>query len=119
MPKKNVFKGVGEEVTRVTDDMAWANVEVPGTGTHTSNALRRAGWDGRTPMAAIQMTVDGNTLKGSQWILRGSLGEVTFPLQRIQSDKSLKVTIDLSDLSTVKFPTTVDPTKGGGTTHCG
>ena len=118
MPKKDIFKGVGDEVARVTDDMAWANVEVPGTGTHTSNALRRAGWDGRTPMAAIQMTVDGNTLKGSQWILRGSLGEVTFPLQRIQSDKSLKVTIDLNDLSKVKFPQWTQP-RGGGTTHCG
>jgi hypothetical protein len=114
MPKKDSFKGVGDEVARVTDDMAWANVEVPGTGTHTSNALKRAGWDGRTPMAAIQMTIDGRILKGTQWILRGNLGEVTFPLQRIQPDKSLKVTLDLSDLSKVSFPTTVDPTKGGG-----
>jgi hypothetical protein len=113
-PKKDMFKGVGDEVIKITDDMAWANVEVPGTGVHSSNALKRAGWDGRTPMAAVMMTVDARVLKGTQWILRGGLGEITVPLQRIQGDKSLKVTLDLGDLSKVKFPTTVDPTKGGG-----
>jgi hypothetical protein len=75
----------------------------------TSNALKRAGLDGRTPMAAVMMTVDGGVLKGTQWILRGGLGEVTLPLQTIQEDKTLKVTLDLSDLSKAKFPTTVDP----------
>jgi hypothetical protein len=64
-------------------------------------------------MAAVMMTVDATFLKGTQWILRGSLGEVTLPLQRIQDDKSLKVTLDLSDLSKAKFRTTVDPTKRG------
>ena len=112
--KKYMFTGVGEEVAKVTNDMSWANVEIPGTGAHASNALKRAGWDGRTPMAAVMTTVDGGVLKGTQWILRGGLGEVTLPLQRIQEDKSLKVTLDLSDLSKAKFPTTVDPTKGGG-----
>jgi hypothetical protein len=111
--KKDMFTGVGEEVTKITDDMSWANVEVPGTGVHASNALKRAGWDGRTPMAAVLMTVDARVLKGTQWILRGGLGEITVPLQRLQDDKSLKVTLDLSDLSQAKFPTTVDPTKGG------
>ena len=111
--KKDTFTGVGEGVTKVTNDVSWANVEVPGTGIHASNALKRAGWDGRTPMAAVLMTVDARILKGTQWILRGCLGEVTVPLQRLQNDKSMKVTLDLSDLSQAKFPTTVDPTKGG------
>jgi hypothetical protein len=111
--KKDMFTGVGEEVTKVTNDMSWANMEVPGTGALASNALKRAGWDGRTPMAAVMMTVEATVLKGTQWILRGSLEEVTLPLQRIQDDKSLKVTLDLSDLSKANFPTTVAPTKGG------
>ena len=111
--KTGMFPNVGEGVTSVTNENAWANVEIPGTGNHASNALKRAGWDGRTPMASVIMTVDAGVLKGTQWILRGGLGEVTLPLQRIQDDKSMKVTLDLSDLSKVKFPTIVDPTKGG------
>ena len=70
-------------------------------------------------MAAVMMTVDARVLKGTQWILRGGLGEITVPLQRIQEDKSLKVTLDLSDLSQAKFPTTVDPTKGEQITPTG
>jgi hypothetical protein len=112
-PKTGMFPNVGEGITLVTNENAWANIEVPGTGNHASNALKRAGWDGRTPMASVIMTVDAGVLKGTQWILRGGLGEVTLPLQRIQEDKSMKVTLDLSDLSKVKFPTIVDPTKGG------
>ena len=61
--KKDMFTGVGEEVATVTNDMSWANVEIPGTGNHASNALKRAGWDGRTPMAAVMMTVDEGVLK--------------------------------------------------------
>jgi hypothetical protein len=75
-------------VAKVTNDMSWANVEIPGTGNHACNALKRAWWDGRTPMAAVMMTVDGGVLKGTQWILRGGLGEVTLPLQRIQVTES-------------------------------
>ena len=111
--RKDLFTGVGEGVTKITNEATWVNVEIPGTGAHASNALKRAGWDGRTPMAAVLMTVDARVLKGTQWILRGGLGEITVPLQRLQDDKSLKVTLDLSDLSQAKFPTTVDPTKGG------
>ena len=47
--KKDMFPGVGEGVTSVTNEMSWANVEIPETGNHASNALKRAGWDGRTP----------------------------------------------------------------------
>ena len=111
--KKDLFAGVGEGVTKITNEATWANVEIPGTGAHASNALKRAGWDGRTPMAAVMMTADSNGLKGTQWILRGSLGEISVPLQRIQDDKTMQVTLDLRDLSTVKFPTGVDPRCGG------
>ena len=47
-PKTGMFPNVGEGITLVTNENAWANIEVPGTGNHASNALKRAGWDGRT-----------------------------------------------------------------------
>ena len=103
--RKDLFTGVGEGVTKITNEATWANVEIPGTGAHASNALKRAGWDGKTPMAAVMMTADSTGLKGTQWILRGSLGEISVPLQRIQEDKTMRVTLDLRDLSKVKFPT--------------
>ena len=108
--RKHLFTGVGEGVTKITNEATWANVEIPGTGAHASNALKRAGWDGKTPMAAVMMTADSTGLKGTQWILRGSLGEISVPLQRIQEDKTMRVTLDLRDLSKVKFPTVVTPT---------
>ena len=111
--RKHLFTGVGEGVTKITNEATWANVEIPGTGAHASNALKRAGWDGKTPMAAVMMTADSTGLKGTQWILRGSLGEISVPLQRIQEDKTMRVTLDLKDLSKVKFPTVVNPTTGG------
>ena len=111
--RTGLFPNVGEGISPVTNEIAWANVDVPGTGNHASNALKRAGWDGKEPIASVIMTVDAGALKGSQWILRGGLGEVTLPLQRLQDDKTMKVTLDLSDLSKVKFPTVVNPTKGG------
>ena len=86
--RKPLFTGVGEGVTKITNEATWANVEIPGT-------LKRAGWDGKTP------------------ILRGSLGEISVPLKRIQDDKTMRVTLDLKDLSKVKFPTVVNPTTGG------
>jgi hypothetical protein len=60
-------------------------------------------------MAAVMMTADSTGLKGTQWILRGSLGEISVPLQRIQEDKTMRVTLDLSE---VKFPMVVNPTTG-------
>jgi hypothetical protein len=107
--RKCLFPGVGEGVTKIENGATWANVEIPGTGPHASNALKRAGWDGRTPM----MTADSTGLKRTQWILRGSLGEISVPLQRIQEDKTMRVTLDLKDLSKVKFPTVVNPMTGG------
>ena len=111
--RKDLFTGVGEGVTKITNEATWANVEIPGTWAHASNPLKRAGWDRKTPMAAIMMTADSTGLKGTQWILRGSLGEISVPLQRIQEDKTMQVTLDLRDLSKVKFPTVVNPTTGG------
>ena len=56
--RKDLFTGVGEGVTKITNEATWANVEIPGTGAHASNALKRAGWDGKTPMTAVMMTAD-------------------------------------------------------------
>ena len=117
--RKHLFTGVGEGVTKITNEATWANVEIQGTGAHASNALKRAGRDGKTPMAAVMMTADSTGLKGTQWILRGSLGEISVPLQRIQENKTMRVTLDLKDLSKVKFPTVVNPTTGGQTTLTG
>ena len=64
--RKHLFTGVGEGVTKITNEATWANVEIPGTGAHASNALKRAGWDGKTPMAAVMMTADSTGLKGTQ-----------------------------------------------------
>jgi hypothetical protein len=97
--RKPLFTGVGEGVTKITNEATWANVEIPGTRAHASNALKRAGWDGKTPMAAVMMTADSTGLKWTQWTLRGSLGEISVPLQRIQDDKTMRVTLDLKDLS--------------------
>ena len=114
--KRNPFQGIGEGIIKVTCETAWANVEITGTGAHASNALKRAGWDAKTPMAAAMMTVDNSGIKGTEWILRGSLGDVVVPLQRVQEDKLMKATLNLNDLSKVKFPTVTNPT-GGGPNH--
>ena len=114
--KKNPFQGIGEGITKVTCETAWANVEITGTGAHASNALKRAGWDAKTPMAAVMMTVSNGSIQGTEWILRGSLGDVVVPLQRVQEDKLMKATLNLNDLSKVKFPTVTNPT-GGGPNH--
>ena len=111
--RKHLFTGVGKGVMKITKETTWVNVEIPGSGAHASNALKRARWDGKPPMAAVVMTADSTGLKGTQWILRGSLGEISVPLQRIQEDKTMRVTLDLKDLSKVKFPTVVNPTTGG------
>jgi hypothetical protein len=111
--RKPLFTGVGKGVTKITNEATWADIKIPETGAHASNALKRAGWDGKTPMAAVMMTADITGLKGKQWILRGSLVEISVPLQRIQEDKTMRVTLDLKDLSKVKFPTVVNPTTGG------
>ena len=114
--KKNPFQGIGEGITKVTCETAWANVEIAGTGAHASNALKRAGWDAKTPMAAVMMTVNNGSIQGTEWILRGSLGDVVVPLQRVQEDKLMKATLNLNDLSKIKFPMVTNPT-GGGPNH--
>ena len=64
------------------------------------------GWPGpEDAMAAVLISIDNTELKRTNWIFRVSLGEVSFPLQRLKEDKTMRVTIDLKDLSTVKFPT--------------
>ena len=52
-PKKTIFTGPGEGITEVTDQVDWANVEIPGTGSHGGTPLRRAGWNGTEPVASI------------------------------------------------------------------
>ena len=84
--KKNVFAGVGEDITPTEDSMVWANLEVPGTGAHVSGALERCGWDGKDPVATILITAEGGAIKGSQWMLRGSLGKIRLPMTRVQLD---------------------------------
>ena len=66
------------------------------------------------PMAAIMMTVDNSGIKGTEWILRGSLGDVVVPLQRVQEAKLMKATLHLKQLAKVKFLTVTNPTGGGG-----
>ena len=112
--KKQLFKGVGEEVNLVEDDCAWANVEIPGTGQHATNALRRAGWKGKGATAAVVVTTEGGVIKGANWALRGDLGKIRVPLRRLTPN--LEVTLDLSDLSSVKFPTMTN-TSAGGANH--
>ena len=87
--------------------------EIAGTGAHASNALKRAGWDAKTPMAAVMMTVSNGSIQGTEWILRGSLGDVVVPLQRVQEDKLMRAALNLNDLSKFKFPTVTHPTEGG------
>ena len=115
--RKNIFTGVGEGITPTEDNMVWANLEVPGTGEHVSGALKQSGWDGTAPVATILITTEGGAIKGSQWMLRGSLGKVHLPMKRVQlesegMDQKLAVTLDLTDLSRVTFPTTHPPGVG-------
>ena len=109
--KQQLFKGVGVEVNLVEDDCAWANVEVPGLGNHTTNALRRAGWKGQGAVATVIVTTEGGEIKGASWALRGDLGKIRIPMRRLTPD--LEITLDLRDLSGVSFPTITNPTMGG------
>ena len=62
------------------------------------------------------ITVNSGSIQGTEWILKGSLGDVVVPLQRVQEDKLMKATLNLNDLSKIKFPTVTNPT-GGGPNH--
>ena len=118
--KKNAFEGVGNEVAVVDSSQAWANVEIPGTGNHIDSTLKRAGWDGQTPVATVMITTEGGAVKGSQYMLRGSLGIISVPLRRVQegesTDHRLSCELDLRDLSYAEFPTSSIPA-GGGPNH--
>ena len=118
--KKNAFEGVGNEVAVVDSSQAWANVEVPGTGNHIDSILKRAGCDGQDPVATVMITTEGGAIKGSQYMLRGSLGIISVPLKRVQggesTDHRLSCELDLRDLSYAEFPTSSIPA-GGGPNH--
>lgn len=73
------YQSLGEGVPKVTDTVARAIADVPGTGSHASNALKRAGWEGKTPIASILITVNNSRMAGSRWIFTGSLGKLDIP----------------------------------------
>ena len=88
-------------------------METAGLGTHVGRTLRRAGWNGKTPVASVVMTIENGKVMGSRWVLRGNLGQVKVPLRRVQEeDQHLKATIDLRDLSQVTFPSLTNPAEG-------
>ena len=112
-PKKAAFASIGEGINESIDDSAWANVETAGLGTHMGRTLRRAGWNGKTPVASVVMTIENGKVMGSRWVLRGNLGKVKVPLRRVQEeDQHLKATIDLRELSQVTFPSLTNPAEG-------
>ena len=118
--KKSWFESVGDAIVPVTSERSWAHLEVPGKGDHISAALKRTGWDGRSPVLSVLITTELGAIKGSEYVLRGSLGLVSVPLRRVQdpekTDHTLVVNLDLTDLSRFKFPTITSPV-AGATNH--
>ena len=109
--KKLRFEGVGAAIVPVTSEQSWAHLEVPGKGDHISSALKRTGWDGRSPTISVLITTEQGAIKGSEYVMRGSLG-----LRRVQDpdkiDHTLVANLDLTDLSKFKFPSLTSPTAG-------
>ena len=114
--KTPLFEGVGDAIVPVTSERSWAHLEVTGKGDHISSALKRTGWDGRSPTLSVLITTELGAIKGSEYVMRGNLGLVPVPLRRVQDpekiDHSLVVNLDLTDLSKVKFPTLTSPAVG-------
>ena len=112
--KKPLFEGVGDAIVPVTSERAWAHLEVPGRGDHISSALKRTGWDGKSPTLSVLITTELGAIKGSEYVMRGNLGLVSVPMKRVQDpekiDHTLVVNLDLTDLSKFKFPTITSPT---------
>lgn len=114
--KKPLFEGVGDAIVPVTSERAWAHLEVPGRGDHISSALKRTGWDGKSPTLSVLITTELGAIKGTEYVMRGNLGLVSVPMKRVQDpekiDHTLVVNLDLTDLSKFKFPTITSPTLG-------
>ena len=61
--KKPLFEGVGDAIVPVTSERAWAHLEVPGRGDHISSALKRTGWDGKSPTLSVLFTTELGAIK--------------------------------------------------------
>ena len=114
--RKLRFEGVGDAIVPVTSERSWAHLEVPGRGDHISSALKRTGWDGRSPTLSVLITTEQGAIKGSEYVMRGNLGLVSVPMKRVQDpdkiDHTLVANLDLTDLSKFKFPSLTSPTAG-------
>ena len=101
--KTPLFEGVGDAIVPITSEQSWAHLEVPGKGDHISSALKRTGWDGRSPTLSVLITTELGAIKGSEYVMRGNLGLVPVPLRRVQDaekiDHSLVVNLDLPTLT--------------------
>ena len=104
--KKPLFEGVGDAIVPVTSERAWAH----------PSALKRTGWDGKSPTLSVLITTELGAIKGTEYVMRGNLGLVSVPMKRVQDpekiDHTLVVNLDLTDLSKFKFPTITSPTLG-------
>ena len=109
---KKLFPGVGMDLADVIPEMTWANVEVTGMGPPAKNALKRGGWDGKTPIASVMVSCQQGVVVGAEWLLRGTLAEVSVPMRRLSGDNKMSLTLDLTDLSVFKFPTVTNPGSG-------
>ena len=106
---KKLFPDVGMGLADTIPEMAWANVEVTGMGPPAKNALKRGGWDGTTPIASVLISCQQGAVTGAEWLLRGTLAEVSVPMRRLSGDRQISLTLDLTDLSQFKFPTVSNP----------
>ena len=109
---KKLFPDVGMGLANEIPEMAWANVEVTGTGPPVKNALKRGGWDGKTPIASVLISCEKGAVVGAEWLLRGTLNEVTVPMRRLSGDTKMSLILDLTDLSQFKFPTVTNQGTG-------
>ena len=109
---RKLFPEVGIDLAEKIPEISWDNVEVTGTGPPLKNALKRGGWDGITPMASVMVSYQQGRVEGTEWLLRGSLNEVSVPMRRISGDTKMFLTLNLTDLSRFSFPTATNPGTG-------
>ena len=57
------------------------------------------------------INTEGGAVKGANWALRGNLGKIRVPMRRLATN--LEVTLDLTDISGVRFPTMTNTSMGG------
>ena len=109
---KKPFPDVGIDLAEKIPEISWDNVEVTGTGPPLKNALKRGGLDGVTPVASVMISYQHGKVAGAEWLLRGSLNEVSVPMRRISGDTKMFLTLNLTDLSKFSFPTATNPGTG-------